>query len=60
VVKSLRGFACGPVVLLHTQDLGIKLKKPTCDGLRSVRAGIVAEFSTSLAQVSTVVIQQKQ
>jgi hypothetical protein len=29
VVKSLGGFACGPVGLVHTQNCGIKCKKPT-------------------------------
>jgi hypothetical protein len=28
VVKFLRGFACGPVALLHTQKVRIKNKKP--------------------------------
>jgi hypothetical protein len=29
VVKSLGGFACGPVVLVHTQKIGIQSEKPT-------------------------------
>ena len=29
VVKSLRGFACGPVVLVHTQKVRYQSEKPT-------------------------------
>jgi hypothetical protein len=29
VVKSLVGLACGPVVLVHTQKIGIQSEKPT-------------------------------
>jgi hypothetical protein len=29
VFKSLGYFACGPVVLFHTQEIGIKSEKPT-------------------------------
>jgi len=34
VVKSLAGFYCGPVGLLHSQKTGIKYKKPSYSGLR--------------------------
>ena len=30
VVKSLEGFPCGPVGLVHTQNFGIEFEKPTC------------------------------
>ena len=37
MVKSLAGFGCGPVGLLHSQKTGIKYKKPSYSGL--VRRG---------------------
>jgi len=30
VVKSLKGFPCRPVSLVHTQNFEFKSEKPTC------------------------------
>jgi hypothetical protein len=42
VVKSLELTGAGPVVLVHTQNFGIELEKPTCVSCLTMRARQVA------------------
>jgi hypothetical protein len=47
VVKSLGYYRRGPVVLLHTQKVGIKYKKPTCVWQASIIEADILEFMVS-------------